>query len=87
MWDGIAKGIVDGLMSSKQAENRRREWKYRELEETPFLFSSGYLDELRQQATRKDEFEGILAHMYRHNANELQSYQEVERKIIDKYWR
>ena len=87
MWNEMADGIVRGMMESDSVKRRKNEWTYEELDHTPFLFSSGYLDGLREQATHKSQFEGILNHMYRHDATEIPSYREVEKKIIDRYWR
>lgn len=85
----IAGGIVKGMLEADtpNRDKRQREWDFEELGQTPFLFSSGHLEGLRERATRKHEFESILDHMYRHNATEVDSYKNIENKIIDRYWR
>ena len=83
------KSIFDGLKSAKTpyADKKRKKWMFDDLEETPYLYSSNYLNELHNQATKKEEFESILDHMYRHKVEEIDSYHEIENKIIDKFWR
>ncbi|MCK6203913.1 hypothetical protein KZX50_00430 [Bacillus infantis] len=85
MLNSIVKSFFDGYHEAKKDE--KRDWQYKELEQTPFLFSSNYLDEMYEGASDKQEYENILEHLYRHNATEIDSYAEIEQKIINKYWR
>lgn len=73
------------LAKSKRLQEARRENQFDELDHTPFLFSSSYLLELSEDAT-KEEYESILDHMYRHNATEVDSYRNVEKEIIKRLW-
>lgn len=89
MYNKLIGSLFDGYKKAKTpyADKRLKKWAFEDLEETPYLYSSKYLNELHDQATRKDEFESILDHMYRHNVEDIDSYHEIESKIIDKYWR
>lgn len=85
--NGLIKGLISGYSDAKAP--KRKEWKYQELEEYPMLFSSKYLNECYEEATKKQEFESILDHIYRFGevTHNVPSYQKIEQKIIDKYWR
>lgn len=85
MLNNFIKSVFDGY--AEATKDKRRKRAYEELEQTPFLFSSKYLNELHEEAETKDEYESILDHMYRHDATEVDSYYDIEKKIINRYWR
>lgn len=85
----LLNSFLKGYTSAQtpHADEKKRKWQFEELSATPFLFSSGYLNEVYEEANNKQEYETILDHLYRHQATEVESYAELEKKIIDKYWR
>ncbi|MDF2534437.1 MAG: hypothetical protein K0R18_594 [Bacillales bacterium] len=87
MMNNFIKSIFDGYGAAKEPE--RKEWTFQELESYPMLFSSKYLNECYNQATKKSEYESILDHLYRFAdvTHDVPSYQKIEQKIIDKYRR
>lgn len=89
MFNKIVESIFEGIKAADTPyrDKREKERSFQELDTTPYLFSSGYLDEMYGKATKKAEYESILGHMNRHAAWEVDSYKVIEKKIIDKYWR
>lgn len=83
----VFKSVIQGYKSTTYAKRKEKEKAFSELGCTPFLFSSGYLNEMYDEANSKDEYETILDHMYRHEATEIESYADIEERIINKYWR
>lgn len=88
--------ICKGYGEAKSKKNRSRE--YESLSNYPMLYSSQYLEQMTDAARRKEEFNHILDHMYKHDAmnirdeedeiiGSIDSYKNIERKIIDRYWR
>jgi len=84
---GFVKSLFDGYKEAKVKSGAYKKRAFEELDQTPFLFSSDYLNELYNQAEEKEDYESILDHLYRHDAVEVDSYANIEKKIIDKYWR
>lgn len=85
----FVKSLFDGYKTAHTpySDKCKREDTFNELEKTPFLFSSSYLNEMYEEASNKSEYETILDHMYRHEATEIESYADIEERIINKYWR
>lgn len=85
----FVKSLLEGYTTANTpyADRRKKEDAFLELEKTPFLFSSSYLNEMCDDASNKNEYETILDHMYRHEATEIESYADIEERIINKYWR
>lgn len=81
----IVRSVFDGYKEA--TKGKRKKLAFDELDRTPFLFSSGYLNEMYEQAHDKEEYESILDHMYRHEATDIDSYKSIENKIVDKFWR
>lgn len=84
------------LAKSKQVEEKRRENQFKELEYTPFLFSSFHLNYLLEEAN-EEECETILDYLYRFNNFETEeneylnilgvdNYKAIENKIIQRMW-
>lgn len=84
------------LAKSKRLEQKRRDAQFKELENTPFLFSSDYINGLAEDAD-EEEAETILDYLYRFNNLEtdedeyldilgIDSYKNIENKIINKRW-
>jgi hypothetical protein len=74
-----------------------RKSKFKELEYTPLLFSSDYLEELADGAN-KEERDVILDYLYRFNnletgedeyldLLEVKSYHDLEQDLINRVWR
>jgi hypothetical protein len=85
------------LSKSKAIQDKQRRILFDELETTPFLFSSGYLEELAEGA-EKEERDTILDYLYRFNdletgeneylnILEVESYRTIEQDIINRVWR
>jgi hypothetical protein len=91
MINKIIQSIFDGYSSAKTpyADKKEKEWQFQELESYPMLFSSTYLNECYNKATKKSEYESILDHLYKFAdvTHDVPSYQKIEQKIIDKYRR
>ena len=88
--------ICKAMGDSKREKNRDRD--YNSIANHHMLHSAQYLDQMKDVARRKDEFECILNHMYSHDAMYLRdedgeitevisSYKDIENDIIDRYWR
>lgn len=98
-FDSLNSGVdslFKELSKSKRLEERRRNARFNELERTSWLFSSVYLDELSEGAS-KEEYDLILDYLYRFNNLEIyedeylnilevESYRNIESKIIDRLW-
>lgn len=65
LFNSILFGVHNGM---KEAGKNRtaRDWQYKELETTPFLYSSGYLEELHEDARERWQEDAIQDHMDRH---------------------
>jgi hypothetical protein len=85
------------LSKSKAIQDKQRKALFDELETTPYLFSSEYLNELADDAN-KEERDTILDYLYRFNdwktgedeylnILEVESYRTIEQDIIDRVWR
>jgi hypothetical protein len=62
--------------------------KYKWIANSSLLHSSSYLEELYTAAKgSKEKEDAILDHMYKHAAYEVDSYKELEQKIIRKRWK
>lgn len=85
LFDGIMKSMFEGYAESPVIKERRRTRQINELSWYPMLFSSAHLNEVYEQAKTKEEHEAILDYLYRFNATEVESYANIERKIIEKY--
>lgn len=85
-WNDVLNGAIKGYSTSKPAKDKKRKWQFEELEQTEYLFSSKYLNELLDEARTKREHESILEHMYRNEATDVESYSKIEKKIIDKFY-
>jgi AAA+ ATPase superfamily predicted ATPase len=90
MFYDITKGICQGLKESRKEKYRQHQFDH--LRTTPYLHGSDYLTEMMDMAHTKNDYESILEHMYKHEANgiklsEIDAYANIEKTIIDKYWR
>lgn len=85
MFDNFIKSVFEGYSTSPSTQEKRRKRLIDELEWYPMLFSSGHLNDVLEQSETKEEHEAILDYLYRFNATEVDSYQQIEQKIIDKY--
>lgn len=67
--------------------NKKKEYdlRFQLLEGSPYLHSSEYLNELYDSARSKKEYGVLLDHIYKSEAEEIDSYKEIEQKIIEKY--
>ena len=78
--------VFHAIASSKSNQNRLRERDLWEVDHSPFLLSSSHLKGLMDTTDDKEEHESILDHMYRFDACEVDSYKNIEDKIIKRYW-
>lgn len=85
MLNSVLRGLIDGYSEAKRP--KRRKLLYEGLDNSPVLFSSAYLNELYEGAKSKEEYDAILGHIHKHEAHDVDSYADIEEKIIDKYWR
>lgn len=96
MYYSVFMAVCKGIRDSKEEQRRFNDFKM--IENHHMLHSSHYLDQMTSAARNKEECESILKHLYEHDAmfvrNEegeivevIESYRDVERKIIDRYWR
>jgi len=58
-FNGGLEAMFKELSQSKRLKEKRKENQFGELEHTPFLFSSDYLNELAEEANKR-ECESIL---------------------------
>lgn len=99
--NGGLESMFKELSKSKRMKEKQKQSKFLELEQTPWLFSSEYLEDLLEDAN-KGECDTILDYLYRFNnhgiTNEdgeddylnilgIDSYKSIEQKIIDKRWK
>lgn len=84
MINPFIKSLFDGYAEAKKGKRKELQWE--ELEHTPFLFSSDYLNEMYEEAESKEDYETILDHLYRNDATEISNYADIEERIINKYW-
>lgn len=70
----------------RSKSKREYDMRFDLLDQSPFLHSSKYLNELYESAKSKQDFNVLLEHIYKSQAEEIDSYQEIEKKIINKYW-
>lgn len=68
----MLEGMIKGFFAAKQ--DKYKEWKYQDLETTPYLYGSEYLREL---SDTKDHKEQVWDYMNRFNVNN---------ERIDSYW-
>jgi len=71
------------VAKSKWNQDRLKKREFEELK-GPFLFSSERLNGLYDHD--KNQYESILDHMYRFDACEVDSYADLEQKIIHDWW-
>ncbi|MEK5524163.1 hypothetical protein B5V89_16380 [Heyndrickxia sporothermodurans] len=83
--NGMLRSMFQNVADSKWNKDRLRRNQFEELNE-PFLFSSSHLNNLFDECKNKEEYESILDHMYKFDACEVDSYKEIENKIIEKLW-
>jgi hypothetical protein len=95
--NGGVENFFRELSKSKKLKDRQRDDKLTVLETTPFLLDSAYLLDMVDGAN-KQEGDLILDYLYRFNNQKvgeeeylnilgIESYREVESKIIDKRWK
>jgi hypothetical protein len=95
--NGGVENFFRELSKSKKLKDRQRGDKLKVLETTPFLLDSAYLLDMVDGAN-KYEGDLILDYLYRFNNQKvgeeeylnilgIESYREVESKIIDKRWK
>jgi hypothetical protein len=82
----LGRDVFSVIANSKRYRKKQKEQKFQELSDTPFLFSSHYLESLLQECETKEDYEAIWEHIYRHNASEVESYSRLEKKIIHQLW-
>lgn len=85
MFDNFIKSVFEGYNDSPSIKERQRSRLFDELEWYPMLFSSNHLNQVFDQAKSKEDHEAILDYLYRFNATEVESYANLEQKIIDIY--
>ncbi|TYR75597.1 hypothetical protein FZC79_10545 [Rossellomorea vietnamensis] len=78
--------VFHTIANSKVNRERLRDNEYKELDYSPYLFSSSHLNSLMEDSEDKEEHDSILDHMYRFDACEVDSYRSIESKIIKRYW-
>jgi hypothetical protein len=94
--NGGLESFFKELSKSKRLEEKRRENQFNELNNTPFLFSSEYLNTLVDGAD-KEECETILDYLYRFDGHEtgedetlnileIDKYKKIEKDIIERLW-
>ncbi|KAA0547588.1 hypothetical protein FZW96_12130 [Bacillus sp. BGMRC 2118] len=76
--------IFDNMVQNDIQMNQGR--IYDHLSETPLLYPSDTLSELTKAAITKSQYESILDHIYRHDTLGIDSYNSVEKKIIDRFY-
>ena len=99
--NGGLESMFKELSQNKRLKEKRRTGQFMELESTPFLLDSSYLLELTEGANQT-ECDSILDYLYRFNNLEIMdddgeadhlnilgidSYKQLEQKIIDRKWK
>jgi hypothetical protein len=69
----------------KEAKESSRD-PFKELEKSWYLYEIDDLEELRKQATNKEQHNLILDHMYKYDATQVDYFRQIEKKIINYYW-
>lgn len=89
MFNNIAKGFFEGLRDAPtpHKDKKKKEWEFQDLDTFPMLYSSNYLNDMYDKSTKKSHHESILGHIYRHQVEDIESYQNIEKKIINHYWK
>lgn len=85
LYNRLLGSIFDGYKEAKK--DKRKQQTFDMFETSPFLHSSEYIGGLFDMAEDKEDYDTILAHLYKHQATEVDSYASIEKKIIDKYWK
>ena len=69
--------MFDGYKSSGVPEQKRKEWEFGNLDNTPFLHGSEYLWELYHTAESEEEVLSVIRHMRRHETGGIETYDKV----------
>lgn len=79
MINGIIKSIFDGYRDSEVTKKRQYESSFNELDETEFLFSSDYMNQLYFSAKTADDCWTIMNYLERYQCVDagIESYDEV----------
>lgn len=79
MINGILKSILDGYRESEVTKRRQYESNFNELDETEFLFSSDYLNQLYFSAKTTDDCLTIMNYLERYQCVDagIESYDNV----------
>lgn len=84
--NSMLQSMFQGLAESDWNKNRLKKQRFDELNQEYYLFSSDYLNSIMDDCKTKKDYEAVLDHMYTFDACEVESYKEIEDKIIKKYW-
>jgi hypothetical protein len=79
MINGILRSIFDGYRESEVTKKSRHKSSFNELDETEFLFSSDYLNQLYFSAKTADDCWTIMNYLERYQCVDcgIESYDEV----------
>ncbi|EWG08341.1 hypothetical protein [Cytobacillus firmus] len=79
MINGILKSIFDGYKESEVTKRRMYESSFNDLDETEFLFSSAYLNQLYFSAKTADDCCTIMNYLERYQCVDagIESYDEI----------
>lgn len=81
----IVQSILKGYKEATASKRRKQEFE--SLASYPLLYSSGYLEDKFKEANNEFERECILDHLLYHDTHGIDSYDKLENKLTDKYWR
>ena len=81
------RSLFQAYNGSDYGKEKKRSRPFRELDGFPMLHSSNYLNNLITQAETDDELDLILEHLYKFDTLDIESYKNVEQKIIDRRWK
>lgn len=81
----VIQSILKGYKEATASKRRKQE--YESLASYPLLYSSDYLEEKYQGAASEFERECVLDHLLYHDTHGIDSYDRLEKKLTNKYWR
>ena len=78
---GFLNAIYSGIKSASK-EVRPPDWKYKDLETTPFLYGGEYLEELASKAKEDWQKDAVFNHMVRYDIQDkgYEEYKKVRKR-------
>lgn len=73
----FVKGIVEGVSQGLKTSPNFWGWRFKDLADTPYLYPVEYLENLRKNASSKEQLEMLRDYLIKHDVKEAPSFKSL----------